>query len=101
MFNNRLSQKEDQILALLVSQGKMYGLEFVKKSNGLLKRGTIYVTLSRMEDQGLVESWVETSQKGEQGPPRRLYKISGRGLQIYEAWQRLVDSLRFAPNPSF
>lgn len=98
MFNNRLSQKEDLILTFLVRHGKLYGLEFVKMSEGLLKRGTIYVTLSRMEEQDLVESWVETSEKGGQGPPRRVYKISGKGLQIYQAWQVWKESVQVAPN---
>ena len=41
------------ILALLDSQER-YGLELVQLSDGQLKRGTVYVTLQRMEAKGLI-----------------------------------------------
>lgn len=34
----------------------MYGLDLVKQSGGVLKRGTVYVLLSRLEDSGHVVS---------------------------------------------
>jgi DNA-binding PadR family transcriptional regulator len=48
----RLSGKEFAILNLLVTNGEMYGLEMVRALPSTLKRGTIYVTLSRMEEKG-------------------------------------------------
>jgi DNA-binding PadR family transcriptional regulator len=33
----------------------MFGLEIIDQSAGLLKSGTIYVTLQRMEEKNLVE----------------------------------------------
>ena len=51
-----LPKKERLILELLVSGGPMYGLQLVEQSDGALKRGTVYVTLGRMEAKGLVES---------------------------------------------
>ena len=32
----------------------MYGLELVTESEGALKRGTVYVTLGRLEEKGYV-----------------------------------------------
>ena len=51
-----LSGKEGLILDLLGRSREMYGLELVTASVGELKRGTVYVTLGRMEAKGLVES---------------------------------------------
>ena len=51
-----LPRKEQHILELLVSGGPMYGLQLVDRSEGELKRGTVYVTLARMEAKGLVQS---------------------------------------------
>jgi DNA-binding CsgD family transcriptional regulator len=51
-----LSAKERIVLELLVSSGPKYGLQLVDESRGRLKRGTVYVTLGRMEQKGLVES---------------------------------------------
>lgn len=77
----RLSEKEFTVLDLLRSGVEHYGLEMVKKSNGALKRGTIYVTLERMTEKGLVTSRRENSRK-HTGMPRRLYKITGEGQSV-------------------
>jgi PadR family transcriptional regulator PadR len=78
-----LSRTSQAILELLSAQHEMYGLEMVKK-NSTLKRGTIYVTLSRLEDQGLVSSREEKQQEG-RGPARRLYQITGAGSEVLGA----------------
>jgi PadR family transcriptional regulator PadR len=73
----RLSRKEAEVLRLLITNGEMYGLEMVNNSPEL-KRGTIYVTLSRMEEKGYVSSRKEDVQPGD-GPPRRCYVATGLG----------------------
>ena len=59
-----LPRKERLILELLASEGPMYGLQLVEHSDGALKRGTVYVTLGRMEAKGLVESQQEPRSSG-------------------------------------
>ena len=81
----RLSAKEAEVLRLLIANGEMYGLELVK-SSAHLKRGTVYVTLSRMAEKGYVESALEDVTRGD-GPPRRLYKATGLGARTYHAHQ--------------
>lgn len=44
------------ILRLLAQHGKTRGLELVMLSGGKLRRGTVYVWLSELEDAGLVAS---------------------------------------------
>ena len=75
----RLSAKEAEILQLLVAGGEGYGLDLVRKSEGRLKRGTIYVTLQRMEEKRYVESRPEEKAAGVPGIARRLYKATGLG----------------------
>lgn len=72
------------MLRLLIANGEMYGLELVDNSNGELKRGTVYVTLSRMDEKGYVESRVESDAPGDRAP-RRLYKATGLGARAYRA----------------
>lgn len=81
----KLSRKEFAVLGLLVSKGEMYGLEMVKESEGNLKRGSIYVILSRMTDKGYVESKEEPREYPEIGIPRRKYRVSGLGESAYRA----------------
>ena len=80
----RLSPKEALILGLMRG-GEMYGLELVTASDGALKRGTVYVTLGRMEDKGLVISRTEDSPPLSGGLPRRLYKPTAYGRQLLSA----------------
>ena len=80
----RLSPKEALILGLMRG-GEMYGLELVTASDGALKRGTVYVTLGRMEDKGLVISRTEEAAPVSGGLPRRLYKPTAYGRQLLSA----------------
>lgn len=79
----RLSSIEYEILNLLRAGREMYGLEMVKASK-LLKRGTIYVTLDRMTQKGLVRSRQEAIE-GRPGLPRRQYQITGLGARVKAA----------------
>jgi DNA-binding PadR family transcriptional regulator len=80
-----LSKIESVILDLLVSHDELYGLEMIAKSHNTLKRGTIYVTLDRLEDKGFVSSKEVKPPAGAQGPSRRAYRITGLGNRVLEA----------------
>jgi DNA-binding PadR family transcriptional regulator len=80
----RLSGKERAILELLAGR-ELYGLELVRLSEGTLKRGTIYTTLGRMQDKGLVESRVEIKPDNVPGIPRRHYRATADGLRFLAA----------------
>ncbi len=87
-----LSGKEAVILDLLCpGADEMYGLELVAASDGRLKRGTVYVTLGRMEEKGYVQSRLEEPRPGVAGLPRRLYRATATGqrlLKLVKAFQR-------------
>jgi DNA-binding PadR family transcriptional regulator len=86
------------ILELLGKSRQMYGLELVTESGGALKRGTVYVTLGRMEEKGYVASRAEEESPAQGGLPRRLYRATpyGRELLAMLASARRRLSLRFA-----
>src|SRR5712691_5165071 len=77
------SRKEALILELLNRGRELYGLELVEASEGCVKRGTVYVTLGRMEEKGYVESRLEAA-AGAGGLPRRLYRLTPHGRQVLE-----------------
>lgn len=85
-----LPAKERLILELLVSAGPMYGLQLVEQSQGALKRGTVYVTLGRMESKGFLASEQETLPAGAIGLPRRIYRPTALGERMLRAWTLLV-----------
>lgn len=88
------SRKELLILELLVGGLEMYGLELVEASKGELKRGTVYVTLGRMEEKGLVTSRQDLLPDGAIGLPRRLYQptaLGRRALAAVEAARMVLE----------
>ena len=90
----RISPVEAEILRLLIGNGEMYGLELVSASH-IIKRGTIYVTLGRMADKGLVTSRA-VKLEHEPGMPRRLFAPTGLGEQVFHATQAAEAILREA-----
>ena len=85
-----LPSKERLILGLLITIGPTHGLRLVHDSDGNLKRGTVYVTLGRMENKGLIASEQEALHPGAIGLPRRIYRATPLGERVYQAWQALA-----------
>jgi PadR family transcriptional regulator PadR len=88
-----LPAKERVILELLVAHGSMFGLQLVEASSGRLKRGTVYVTLGRMEEKGFVQSEQEERPTGAIGLPRRQYRATALGKRALRAWTVLAREL--------
>ena len=81
-----LSGKESLILELLVRQPEMYGLQLVAASRRRLKRGTVYVTLGRMEAKGYVTSRLDDAPPQAGGLPRRVYEATPLGRRVLKVW---------------
>jgi hypothetical protein len=84
-----LPSKEALILDLLLREEEMYGLQLVAASGQRLKRGTVYVTLGRMEEKGYIVSRLE-SPAGAGGLPRRQYKATALGRRVLSTWARIA-----------
>ncbi|MEW5756445.1 MAG: helix-turn-helix transcriptional regulator [Pseudomonadota bacterium] len=96
----KLSLTEALIAHLLreSAPAPLFGLELVRRSSSgdlKLKKGTIYVTLERMEKKGLVTSELETSppphfKEGDFYIPRRMYRLTPAGEQALIALEQAV-----------
>jgi PadR family transcriptional regulator PadR len=93
-----LSDKETVVLEHLTRAREMYGLELVAASDGALKRGTVYVTLGRMEEKGYITSRQEDAPPRAGGLPRRIYSPTRLGREVLQAWTTVRRRLapRFA-----
>jgi len=87
-----LSRTERVILDLLQAR-ESFGLELVERSQGALKRGTVYVTLARMQDKGYVTSRTEEQPPGAIGLPRRLYRPTAYGVALLKVWSQAERAL--------
>ena len=88
-----LSPKESLILELVTEQGESYGLQLVANSKRKLKRGTVYVTLGRMEEKGYITSRLEDAPPDMGGLPRRLYQATPLGRRVLAAWSAATTHL--------
>src|ERR671912_917407 len=91
-----MSPTESLVMELLRGRER-YGLELVDASGGSLKRGSVYVTLARMEEKGFVESRQEERESGTSGLPRRLYRATPYGRKVHGAFALLRDALALKP----
>lgn len=91
-----ISATESLVLDLM-GRGERYGLELIDMADGRLKRGSVYVTLGRMEAKGFVTSRQEERQAGAIGLPRRLYKATPYGLKVRAAYGLLREALALKP----
>jgi PadR family transcriptional regulator PadR len=91
-----MSRTESLVMELLRTRER-YGLELVDASEGELKRGSVYVTLARMEEKGFVESRPEERAGGGSGLPRRMYRATPYGRKVHGAFALLREALALKP----
>ncbi len=65
-----------EILLQIQRYGESYGHQIFKRSGKTIPRGTVYVTLGRLEEEGILES--RPARDGENGH-LRFYKLTNRG----------------------
>lgn len=85
----------------LISEKDRYGYELVKEleersdNTFIMKEGTLYPILHRMEAKGYLKSY---SEKGESGKARKYYKITNKGekqlVEDKKTWEQFSLSVR-------
>ena len=93
--SNYIGEFEELVLLAILSQGdNAYGVTIrealEEATNRSITIGSLYTTLSRLEEKGLVESWTgePTAERG--GRAKRHYKVKGSAQTLL----RQVDGAR-------
>jgi DNA-binding PadR family transcriptional regulator len=94
----RLGEVEQLVLlAMLRLDGDAYALpirdEIERRAGIGLARGSIYITLDRLEQKGLVESRMSDPTPEPGGKARRVFRIRQEGIAALRASRRAVDRL--------
>lgn len=94
----RLGEVEQLVLlAVLRLNSEAYAVpirELIATEGGVtLSRGSIYVTLDRLEAKGLVASAFSEPTGAPGGKARRVFTIRPRGVTVLRAARRAVDRL--------
>jgi PadR family transcriptional regulator PadR len=88
----------DLCLLAVMQEGPAYGYEMTKRLRGrglsIVGEGSIYPLLGRLERDGLVETERAASNGG---PPRKYYRMSPKGQQVFAAgvaeWRAVRDAV--------
>jgi len=84
-------------ILLLLSESPGYGYQLVKDLEelrfGRIDRPTVYRTLSQLESDALVQSWLEAPTAGQQ---RRVYGLTEIGGRVLRAWMGIIKDERDA-----
>ena len=74
-------------LLAVIAEEPSYGYEMARKLEGrglaLVGEGSIYPLLSRLQRNGLVETF---NQASSDGPPRKYYRIADEGRRQLDGW---------------
>ena len=94
----RLGEVEQLVLlAVLKLDAEAYAVpirELIDRDAGVkLSRGSIYLTLDRLEKKGLVASWFSAPTGEPGGKARRLFRVRPAGVAALKAARRAVDRL--------
>jgi PadR family transcriptional regulator, regulatory protein PadR len=94
----RLGEVEQLVLlAVLRLEGDAYAVpirDLIQRQTGIaLARGSIYITLDRLEQKGLVGSRMSDPTPEPGGKARRVFRIRPPGVAALRAAQRAVDRL--------
>ena len=96
--HHRLGEVEQLVLlAVLRLEGTAYAVpirDLIQRQTGLaLARGSIYITVDRLERKGLVESQMSDPTPEPGGKARRVFRIRPAGVAALRAARRAVDQL--------
>ena len=94
----RLGEVEQLVLlAMLRLEGDAYAVpirDLIERQTGIaLARGSIYITLDRLEEKGLVASAMSNPTPEPGGKSRRVFRMRPEGVAALRAARRAVDRL--------
>jgi len=117
-MSESLGQFEQIILTAILSlRDKAYGVTIRDKAIQLaapksISLGAVYVTLDRLEDKGLISSWLSDPTPERGGRSKRIYRLEALGERaleesaatakrvwdtVAEIWGHLADEVRRRP----
>jgi len=94
-----LSKMEEEILSVLTGR-ELYGLQIIdafrdaSEGHRSIGVGSLYPTLSRLEEKGLILSWMEARPEDDKGGARRKYfKVTQQGVMALAAAEQFRRKL--------
>src|SRR6188508_2877459 len=100
MTRESLGEFEQLVLLAIIrltGTGDVYGVPIVdeieRRTRRSVARAAVYVTLRRLEEKGLVASWMSDPTQERGGKARRCVKVTRAGLQALRDSREAVDRM--------
>ncbi len=85
------------LLAILHLEGEVYGIpvvdEIERRTGRSVSRSAVYITLRRLENKGLLSSWMGDSTPERGGKPRRCVRVEPLGRQLLQESRGLMEQM--------
>jgi DNA-binding PadR family transcriptional regulator len=98
MTREALGEFEHMVLLAILHLGDgTYGVPIVdeiqRRTGRMVAPAAVYVTLRRLEQKGLLTSWMSESTRERGGKARRSVKVTGAGLESLRESRKVLDSM--------
>src|SRR5688500_8465916 len=105
MSHQGLGEFEQMVLLAIVHlQGEAYGVpiaeEIGRRTGRSVVRGAVYVALRRLEEKGLVSSWMSDPTPERGGKPRRYVKLTAAGASALRDAHHAAERMWRGLDPS-
>lgn len=85
------------LLAILHLDGEAYGVPIVdeieRRTGRSVSRAAVYVTLRRLEEKGLVSSWMSDPTPERGGKARRCVNVEPEAIRLLRETRRAMDRM--------
>jgi PadR family transcriptional regulator PadR len=97
MSQKSLGEFEQIVLLAILHLDEPYGVPIVdeieRRTQRSVSRSAVYITLRRLEDKGLVSSWMSDSTPERGGKPRRCVKVEPEGRRLLDESRRVMSKM--------
>ena len=98
MTRDSLGEFEQMVLLAVLHLGQdVYGVpivdEIARRTGRDVAPAAVYITLRRLEEKGMVESWMGESTPERGGKARRYVKVTRAGLESLRVSRKALDSM--------
>lgn len=91
------------MLAILRLRDNAYGMKIRQEIKDVASRnaslGAVYTTLERLEDKGLLASWIGEVTEPRAGRAKKYFKVTAAGTTALNASLRATESLKSGLEP--
>ena len=85
------------LLAILRLQGEAYGVPIVdeieRRTGRTVSRAAVYVTLRRLEQKGLLSSWMSEPTRERGGKARRCVRVEPEAVRLLRESRRALEGM--------